>query len=106
MKLEHAKFSLGQVINHRLFRYRGAIFEVDPVFRASNEWYEQVAKSRPPKDEPWYHVLVDGAHHTTYVAEQNLLAEPDPKPISHSATADLFAGFLNGRYQPKKHQFQ
>jgi heat shock protein HspQ len=55
-----AKFSIGQLVHHRLFDYRGVIVDVDAVFLGSEEWYEQVAKSKPPKDQPWYHVLVHG----------------------------------------------
>ncbi len=62
------KFFVGQVVHHTLFDYRGVVFDLDPVFAGTEEWYEQVARSRPPKDEPWYHVLVGGASHITYVA--------------------------------------
>ena len=61
---ESSKFTIGQLIQHRLFGYRGVIYEVDPVFMLSEQWYQQMAKSCPPRDEPWYHVLVDNAIHT------------------------------------------
>ena len=73
--MKDAKFGVGQVVHHQLFDYRGVIFDVDAQFDGTEEWYEEVAKSRPPRDKPWYHVLVDGAAHTTYVAERHL--EPD-----------------------------
>ena len=60
-----AKFAIGELIHHRLFDYRGVVFDVDPDFQGTEEWYTRVARSRPPKDQPWYHVLVDGAEHTT-----------------------------------------
>ena len=66
-----ASFSIGQIVQHRLFGYRGLIYDVDPTFQLTDEWYEQVARSRPPKDAPWYHVLPDGAQHMTYVAERS-----------------------------------
>jgi len=70
--MQKAKFTIGQIIHHKLFDYRGVIVDVDFRFLGSDEWYEQVARSHPPKDRPWYHVLVDNAVHQTYVAEQNL----------------------------------
>ena len=71
-----AKYCIGQLIQHKLFDYRGIILGVDLEFNSTDEWYEMVAKSRPPKNEPWYHVLVHQKGHQTYVAEQNL--QPDP----------------------------
>ena len=71
-----AKYCIGQLIQHKLFDYRGIILSVDLEFKSTDEWYEAVAKSRPPKNEPWYHVLVHQKGHQTYVAEQNL--QPDP----------------------------
>ena len=75
-KSRKAKYCIGQLIQHKLFDYRGIILSVDLEFKSTDEWYEAVAKSRPPKDEPWYHVLVHQKGHQTYVAEQNL--QPDP----------------------------
>lgn len=72
----------------------------------SAEWYEQVAKSRPPKHEPWYHVLVDNGVHSTYVAQQNLEAELEPEPIRHPALSDIFDHFENGKYYLKKNRIQ
>ena len=103
---EHAKFYIGQVVIHELFGYRGVIYEIDPIFMLSAQWYEQMAKSRPPKDKPWYHVLVDNGIHSTYVAQQNLSAEIDPEPIKHPAIDEVFKGFHNGKYQLRKQQLQ
>lgn len=93
-----AKFRVGQVIHHKLFSYLGVIFDVDPVFNGTSEWYHQVARSRPPVDKPWYHVLVDQAEHTTYVAEQNLEAADEPRQIHHLLTDQYFSGFDGERY--------
>ena len=71
-----AKYCIGQLIQHKLFDYRGIILGVDLEFKSTDEWYEMVAKSRPPKNEPWYHVLVHQKGHQTYVAEQNLQIDP------------------------------
>ena len=97
-----AHFELGQVVDHRLFGYRGVIYDIDPVFQLSEEWYESVAKSCPPKDRPWYHVLPDGATHTTYVAERNLKPASEPSPIHHPLVGELFAGFDGTRYRPRR----
>lgn len=93
-----ARFSIGDVVQHRLFDYRGVVYDVDPRFLLSEDWYETVARSRPPKDQPWYRVLVHNAVHETYVAERNL--EPDSlgEPISHPLVEAFFGGFSDGRY--------
>ena len=92
------KFSIGELIHHRLFDYRGVIVDVDRNFQATEEWYETVAKSRPPKDKPWYHVLVHGSIHSTYVAEQNLAADDSEEPINHPMLAHFFSNFVDGKY--------
>ena len=93
-----AKFFVGQIIHHKKLDYRGAVFDVDATFQGSDEWYELVARSRPPKDRPWYHVLVYGAGHTTYVAERHLESEERGKPIEHPLIAELCGEFTEGRY--------
>ncbi len=93
-----AKFQVGEIISHRLFDYLGVIYDVDPVFSGSDIWYEQVARSRPPKNRPWYHVLVDGADHTTYVAEQNLSVIEEKQPINHKLVEIYFSEFNGTRY--------
>ncbi|MFP6609506.1 MAG: heat shock protein HspQ [Deltaproteobacteria bacterium] len=93
-----AQFSVGQLVHHRMFDYRGVIFDVDASFAGSDEWYEQVARSRPPKDSPWYHVLVDGATHSTYVAERNLEADDSGHPIRHPAIDAFFDELRDGVY--------
>ncbi len=97
-----ADFSVGQLIQHRRFDYRGVIVDVDPTFQGTEEWYEEMARSRPPRDKPWYHVLVDGASHTTYVAERNLEADTSGKPIYHPALDHFFARFEDGHYIGKQ----
>jgi heat shock protein HspQ len=92
------KFSIGQLIHHRKFDYRGVIVDVDAEYNGSEAWYELVAKSRPPKDAPWYHVLVDGANHSTYVAERHLEPDPSGEQIEHPALGEFFDRFENGIY--------
>ncbi|MCF7985360.1 MAG: heat shock protein HspQ [Thiohalocapsa sp.] len=96
-----AKFHIGQIIHHRLFDYRGVIVDADPTFSGSETWYERVARSRPPKDEPWYRVLVDGGDHETYVAERNLEDDASGAPISHPLVERLFSGLQDGRYRTR-----
>ena len=92
------RFAVGDLIQHKRFGYRGVIFDVDPQFAGSQQWYDTVARSRPPKDKPWYHVLVHGAVHTTYVAERHL--EPDPQGglVDHPLIERYFAFFDGQRY--------
>lgn len=99
MTVSAAKFEVGQVVHHLKFGYRGVVFDVDPCFQGTEAWYEQVARSRPPKDRPWYHVLVHDAAHTTYVAERHLEPDPEGGPIHHRLLDHLFGGFENGRYR-------
>ena len=98
MSGREARFQVGQLIHHRLFDYRGVVFDVDPVFQGSEDWYQTMARSRPPKDQPWYHVLVHGARHTTYVAERNLEADDSDAPIEHPALQMYFDDLRNGLY--------
>ncbi len=99
MSMHQAKFQVGQIIQHRLFDYLGVVFDVDPTFQGTEEWYEQVARSRPPRDQPWYHVLVNEAVHTTYVAERNLAPAQAPGRIVHPLADGLFGEFDGERYK-------
>ena len=94
-------FEVGQVVYHSRFNYRGVIFEIDPFFLLSEQWYQDVAKSCPPKDEPWYHVLVDGSAQTSYVAQQHLCSITHPEQIEHPLLGRFFKAFIDGRYQLK-----
>ena len=98
INITRTKFSVGELVHHRLFDYRGVIVDVDPDFRGTEEWYETVAKSRPPKDKPWYHVLVHGQTHSTYVAERNLEADDSGEPVDHPMIEHFFSKFEDGVY--------
>ena len=98
----HARFAVGQVVHHLKFDYRGVIIDVDADFQGSDDWYERVAQSRPPRDQPWYHVLVENAEHMTYVAERHLEKDPSGEPINHPAIVDMFDDFKNGVYQSRR----
>jgi heat shock protein HspQ len=97
--ITQVKFSVGELVHHRLFGYRGVIVDVDQNFQATEEWYEVVAKSRPPKNKPWYHVLVHESDHSTYVAEQNLETDDELEPIIHPMVEHFFSSFDHGRYR-------
>ena len=98
------EFHRGQVIRHKLFDYRGVVVDVDQAFRLSDEWYEEVARSRPPKDRPWYHVLVHGTNQTTYVAERNLGPGGSGQPIEHPLLGRFFDKFSDGFYSNSREE--
>ena len=93
-----AQFSIGDLVHHKLFDYRGVIVDVDSRLMLSDEWYETVARSRPPKDQPWYRVLVHDATHETYVAERNLERDTSGAPIRHPLIGTCFRNFSDGHY--------
>ncbi|MGH8550207.1 MAG: heat shock protein HspQ [Methylococcales bacterium] len=95
-----AKFSIGQIVHHRRFDYRGVIFDIDFQYQGSQEWYNAVARSRPPKDQPWYRVLVDSAEQETHVAEHNLESSGIEEPICHPCAALYFSRMENSVYVP------
>jgi heat shock protein HspQ len=98
MSAHTARFSIGQVVYHSRFGYRGVIVDVDATFQHSEEWYDAMARSRPPRDQPWYHVLVHDSDHMTYVAERHLEACESADPIRHPDLSDYFDEFRDGRY--------
>ena len=99
MSEHQAKFQIGQIIHHKLFDYTGVVFDVDPIFQGTDEWYQHVARSRPPKNNPWYHVLVNETVSTTYVAEQNLEPCETPQRIDHPFADQIFSEFDGQRYR-------
>lgn len=106
MELRVAKFAIGQVVRHRVFPFRGVIFDVDPVFSNSEEWWESIpADVRPHKDQPFYHLLAENEDSTyvAYVSEQNLLPDDSGEPVGHPHASVLFAGFNGGAYRPRPH---
>ncbi len=98
MEVTDAKFGPGQMVHHKRFGYRGVITDVDAQFEGTEQWYEAVARSRPPKDQPWYHVLVHGAVHQTYVAERHLEPDLSGEPIDHPLLAVYFDEMRDERY--------
>ncbi|MCH7887975.1 MAG: heat shock protein HspQ [Proteobacteria bacterium] len=102
MKTRSANFRVGQLVHHKLFSYRGVVVDVDPTFQGSDTWYEIMARSRPPKDEPWYHVLVHDATHRTYVAERNIEPDDSGEPINHPELDEFLVEFRDGAYTPHR----
>ena len=96
------RFAIGQIVEHNRFPYRGVVFGADEVFSLSEEWYDAVARSRPPKDRPWYHVLVDGDAHTTYVAERHLEPSEDHTQVDHPLLGRFFNRYDGERYHPRE----
>jgi len=92
------RFAVGQLVRHTRFDYRGVVFDVDEVFRGTDDWYEQVARSRPPRDRPWFHVIVSGASHTTYVADRHLEPDLSGEPIESPLVEAVFDRFEDGHY--------
>jgi heat shock protein HspQ len=96
-----ARFAIGDVVRHRLFDFRGVIFDVDPEFANSDEWYEAIPEAlRPPKEQPFYHLLAENSEsaYVAYVSQQNLVADDSDEPIDHPAIATMFDRLEGGRY--------
>ena len=93
MKARAAKFGIGQVVKHRIFPFRGIIFDVDPVFDNTEEWWLAIPEEvRPSKDQPFYHLFAENAQteYVAYVSEQNLLPDTSDEPLRHPQIADVF----------------
>jgi heat shock protein HspQ len=98
----HARFSIGEVVRHRMFDFRGVIFDIDPVFANSEEWYQAIPEDiRPRKDQPFYHLLAENAEssYVAYVSQQNLLPDDEDEPIDHPAIEGMFEPYSGGRYR-------
>jgi heat shock protein HspQ len=97
-----ARFAIGDVVRHRLFSFRGVIFDIDPVFANSEEWYEKIpAEARPRRDQPFYHLFADNgdSSYVAYVSQQNLLDDREAGPVDHPSVDQVFEGFRDGRYR-------
>jgi heat shock protein HspQ len=97
-----AKFRIGQIVKHRLFPFRGVIFDVDPEFANTDEWYEAIPKElRPKKEQPFYHLFAenDETEYVAYVSEQNLLADDSGKPIRHPQVREFFRETPEGKFE-------
>lgn len=100
--IERARFAPGDIVRHRMFDFRGVVFDVDPVFANSDEWYEAIPEDiRPAKEQPYYHLFAenDDSSYIAYVSQQNLVVDPDGGPIDHPQVEAMFDGLGDGRYR-------
>ena len=101
MTIRTAKFQIGQVVHHRVYPFRGVIFDVDPEFSNTDEWWDSIPEDvRPHKDQPYYHLLAENAESTyvAYVSEQNLVSDESGKPVGHPEVDEVFDEFRDGHY--------
>ena len=101
--MEHrkAKFAIGAIVKHKIHPFRGVIFDVDPTFSNTEEWWNSIPKNyRPKKDQPFYHLLAenDTSYYVAYVSEQNLLPDDSGDPVEHPEVSELFENLSNGKY--------
>ena len=100
--MPHARFAIGDVVRHKIFDFRGVIFDVDPEFSNSDEWYEAIPEAlRPSKEQPFYHLLAENAEssYIAYVSQQNLVPDESEEPIDHPAISTMFERIEGGRYR-------
>src|ERR687890_336204 len=93
ISIRSARFAIGDVVRHRIFDFRGVVFDVDPQFANSDEWYDAIPESiRPSKDQPFYHLLAENAETTyvAYVSQQNLVPDESDEPVDHPEIASMF----------------
>ena len=103
--VSEARFAIGDVVRHRLFDFRGVVFDIDPVFANSEEWYESIpADMRPRRDQPFYHLLAknDENNYVAYVSQQNLLGDGEGGPVDHPSLEEMFDDFREGRYRLRR----
>ena len=103
--MRQAKFAIGAVVRHRIYPFRGVIFDVDPVFANTEEWLMSIPEGvRPERNQPFYHLLAENerSSYIAYVSEQNLVSDESGRPLSHPRLGELFQGMENGRYLPRK----
>jgi heat shock protein HspQ len=106
-KIRIAKYKIGQVVKHRLYSFRGVVFDIDPEFNNTEEWWESIpAEVRPRKDQPFYHLFAENAEteYVAYVSEQNLLPDASDTPIRHPQVAQEFVRDEAGDYRPRNNQ--
>jgi heat shock protein HspQ len=107
MKPRQAKYRIGQIVRHRLYPFRGVVFDVDPVFANTEEWYRSIPEeARPHKDQPFYHLLAENAEteYIAYVSEQNLLPDSSGEPLRHPEIEERFAADELGDYRARSQQ--
>jgi len=99
------RFAIGDVVRHRLHHFRGVVFDIDPVFANSEEWYESIpAEVRPRREQPYYHLLAESedSSYVAYVSQQNLLEDGESGPVDHPSIPQLFEDFAEGHYRMRR----
>ena len=100
-----ARFTIGDVVKHRVYDFRGVIFDIDPVFANSEEWYESIPHEvRPEREQPYYHLLAENGEgsYVAYVSQQNLQGDGESGPVDHPSLEQLFEEFDGGKYQLRR----
>ncbi len=100
-----ARFAIGDVVKHRHYDFRGVIFDIDPVFANSEEWYQSIPPEvRPHRDQPYYHLLAENEDesYVAYVSQQNLLVDRDGGPVDHPSLSQMFDDYADGRYRMRR----
>jgi heat shock protein HspQ len=104
MKMREAKYKIGQIVRHRIFPFRGVVFDIDPTFSNTEEWWLAIPEDmRPSKDQPFYHLLAENSEteYIAYVSEQNLLPDDTGEPIRHSQLSEIFIKDKTGGYRQR-----
>jgi len=104
LKLPTAKFSIGQVVRHRIYPFRGVIFDIDPEFNNTEEWWQSIPEHvRPRKDQPFYHLLAENeeTEYVAYVSEQNLVPDTSGEPLRHPQINEIFERTSDGSFLPR-----
>lgn len=102
--MQQAKYNIGQVVRHRDHPFRGVVFDVDPQFSNTEEWYQSIPEeARPARDQPFYHLFAEteATFYVAYVSEQNLVPDLSGEPLEHPELPEMFGDFTDGRYLPQ-----
>lgn len=100
-----ARFAIGDIVRHKTFDFRGVVFDIDPVFANSEEWYESIPKEvRPAREQPYYHLLAENGEssYVAYVSQQNLVEDGEGGPVDHPTVDELFEDFAEGHYRLRR----
>jgi heat shock protein HspQ len=102
LKTQEVGYNIGDIIFHREHDFRGVIVDVDPQFEGTQEWYDMYTNNQPPKNGPWYHILVDEEASMAYVSEQNICADSDTAEVENPMIDDIFSKYDSGHYLPRQ----
>ncbi|MEZ5775779.1 MAG: heat shock protein HspQ [Hyphomicrobiaceae bacterium] len=103
-RIRQAKFNIGDVVRHRIHPFRGVVFDIDPEFANTEEWWQAIPEAfRPSKDQPFYHLLAENSEteYIAYVSEQNLLPDTSGEPLRHPRVPELFQSLKDGTYRAR-----